>query len=133
MSKEKFKYGNLDIVVEDVGEGIAPWDEKGDTRHEYKITVKGPGGARYSSGGWGSINDFQKGEMDHRSMAWSTIMDLLSANSDPDEFINMVIGEAPGRKALERGKLAEKIVKAASKFSNDDLNAASEKAQEEGA
>jgi len=133
MGKEQFKYGNLDVVVEDVGEGVAPWDESGESRDEYKILVRGPRGEKYSTKGWGSINDFEKGAKDHRSMAWNALSDIYSAGADPDEWITLVIGEATGREALERGKTAEKIVKAAAKFNWDDIQAAFEKAQEEGA
>jgi len=131
--KQKFSYGKIEVDVADVGEGVAPWDEKGETRHEYDITVKGPDGARYKSKGWGSINDYEQGKFDHRGLAWSAINDLYSANADPDEWINMVIGEASGREALDRGKTAEKVVKAAKKFSWDDLQEAFEQTQAEGA
>lgn len=133
MAKQRFEYGNLTVEVNDIGDGVAPWDEKQETRHEYDITVKGPSGARYKSKGWGSLNDYQKGEHDHRAMAWNVLNDLYSSAADPDEWINLVIGEASGREALDKGKLAEKIIKAAKKFDLDDLQSAYEKAQEEGA
>lgn len=133
MAKKTFDYGPLKVTVEDVGSGIAPWDARGATRTKYKIAVKGPGGASFKSDGWGSVNDFENGEFDHRAMAWAVIGDLVSAAADPDEYITLVIGDAPGREALDRGKLAEKTIKAAKKFAWEDLEAANAQAQEEGA
>lgn len=133
MAKEAFEYGNLRFTVEDVGEGVAPWDERQDPRTEYKVSVKASNGATYTTKGWGSINDYQQGKLDHRAMVWGVIQDLLSAAADPDEFITSVIGEESGRKALERGKTAEKVIKAAKKFKFEDLEAASQQAQDEGA
>lgn len=74
-----------------------------------------------------------KADFDHRGMAWLGIDDLSSANADPDEFITLVIGESKGREALQRGKDAEKVVKAAKKFTYEDLSEALEKTREEGA
>ena len=133
MAKEKFTYGALTFTVEDVGEGAAPWDPKEEPRYEYKVNVKAANGATYSTKGWGSINDYRQGKLDHRGMVWGVIQDLLSAAADPDEFITLVIGEESGRKALERGKTAEKVIKAAKKFKFEDLQAASDQAQAEGA
>lgn len=133
MAKEKFEYGDLKVVVDQVGEGSAPWDERQEPRHEYAIMVTGPGGAKYVTRGWGSTHDWETGELSHRSMAWSAIDDLLSAASDPDEFITLVIGERKGRDALDRGKVAEKVIRAAKKFPYESLQKAVELTREEGA
>jgi hypothetical protein len=130
MAKETFKYGDIVVDVEHVGEGSAPWDERKEPRHEYKINVRGAGG-RYKAGGWGSTSDFETGQLAHQSMAWSAIDDLHSALTDPDEFIDIVIGEAKGRDALERGKMAERVVKAARKFDETALARAAEMRREE--
>lgn len=133
MAKETFNYGNLKITVEDVGEGVATWDKERRPRIQYKISVKGPGSASFRTDGWGSINDYENGEKDHRGMAWSAIMDLVSAAADPDDFMSTVIGDSPGREAADRVRAADKVIKAAKKFKWEDLEAANNQAQEEGA
>ena len=131
MAKEKFKYGDLTVDVEYVGDGSPPWDQRGETRHEYDVRVKGAGG-NYKTKAWGSLDDYRNGEPDaHRSLAQMIVGELVSAASDPDEWITMMIGEATGRDALDKGKTAEKIIKQAQKFDQDALFAAGEAAREE--
>lgn len=130
---ETFEYGPIQVDVEYSGEGAAPWGTKGETRHEYKVTAR-DGNTSHSSGAWGSIRDYEERDPEEedlmRGMARLVIDDLSSAYFDPDEFIDMVVGELTGREALERGKEAEKIVEAAAKF-GDVLEAAAEAARAE--
>jgi hypothetical protein len=131
MAKEKFKYGDLSVDVEYVGDGSPPWDERGEPHHEYDVRVKGAGG-NYKTKAWGSLHDYEKGDATaHRDMARMVLGELVSAASDPDEWISMMIGEAAGREALERGKAAERMIKIAEKFDQDALFAAGDAAREE--
>lgn len=121
-----FRYGEIEARVEDVGEGSSPHSETGEDVYEYRVTVRGPSGGRYTTRAWGSINDFHRGRHDHAGMASMVVEELASAASDPDEFVDMVIGEERGRRALERGKEAEKVVAAARRVGHDALFRASD-------
>ncbi len=116
MAQRTMNIGNITVVVKHVGEGAPAWDRQGDPHFEYEVTVKGPGGARYKSKAWGSSHDYEQNKLDWMGMAEAVLNDLYSAYTDPDEFFTIVIGEAEGREAYERGKDAEKVVKAAQKF-----------------
>lgn len=130
MARQTFTYGSLKVTVRDAGEGYAEWDPRGEPRTEYDVSVSGAGGG-YRTKAWGSVADFEKGEFDHRAMARMAVADLADAASDPDEFINMVVGEASGRAAFERGKVAERVIRAAGKFERAALLKAAEQAREE--
>ncbi len=58
--------------------------------------------------------------------------ELASAANDPDDFIQMVMGDTTGREALKKGRDAEKIVKAAKKFNYDALMTAVDVVREKG-
>jgi hypothetical protein len=130
----RFRYGPIEARVEDVGEGVPPWRETvGRPVHRYRVTVKGPGGTHTTSA-WGSLTEYETGEFDHSGIAEMVVDELASAAADPDEFIDIVIGEERGRRALERGKDAEKVVAAARRIGHDALFRAQEmiRAEEEG-
>lgn len=131
MPVREFRYGPLSVRVRLVGEGSAPWDERGSPRHEYRVTVSHPAGPKYTSSAWGSVNDFETGETDHRGMARMVVDELYSAAADPDEFVDMAIGEERGRKALEAGKRAERVVRAAAKFGQSIFQAGEAARREE--
>lgn len=126
MPVRRFRYGDLEARVEDVGAGTPTWRERGETAFEYRVTVRGPGGT-YRTQAWGSMI----GELDHRGMARMVVGELASAAADPDEFVEMVIGDERGRRALQRGREAEKVVEAARRIGADAVLRADEIAREE--
>ena len=125
-----FKFGEMSCTVENEGPRPQPWD-RGETAYQYRVTVR-HGHVRYTSPAWGSIADYRRGKKDPRSMAAMVLDELLSAACDPNEFVQMVMGEETGRKALALGKRAERTVRTAKKFPLATLEAAVEEAREEG-
>jgi hypothetical protein len=129
------RLGALNITCKAVGEDVPPWGH-GEGRPVYKYRVRVTHSAfktsNYSTYAWGSINDHQKGKHDCDGIGAMVVDELLSAASDPDEFVHMVMGEAKGREALKRGREGEKVVKAAKKFRYEELRQAVEEAQEKG-
>jgi len=124
------KLGNLNVSCKVVGEDEQPWNPHA-VVYKYRVTVS-LGKARYSSDAWGSAHDYERGKHDCDSISVMVVDELLSANADPDEFLTMVMGEASGREALKRAKSAEKVIKAAKKFSYDELVKAINEAEENG-
>jgi len=131
MTTKNFQYGPLKVSVKDAGEGVPPWNRREETVYRYEVTVRGQGGAKYVSDAWGSINDYQGGTREYRGLAQMVVGELWDAANDPDEFFNLVIGEAEGREAYERGKIAERVVNDAQKFDPNDLEAAANAARDE--
>lgn len=125
-----FKFGEMSCTVENEGPRPQPWD-RGETAYQYRVTVR-HGHVRYTSPAWGSIADYRQGKKDLRGMAAMVLDELLSAATDPDEFIRMSMGEETGQKALALGKRAERTVRTAKKFPLVALEAAVEEAREEG-
>ena len=118
MATEHYNYGPVSVTIADIGDETQPWGRSGKLVTKYKVSVKSPR-ATYSSHAWGSIADFEQGKLDHLHIGAMVVSELCSAAADPDEFVEIVIGEAKGREALKLGKDAEKIVSVAEKFGKD--------------
>lgn len=104
MSNQKFKLGNLEVSVRTVGisrtRGSFPV-------FEYKVLVSDPhSGAMYRSPAWGSINDYKKNRHDFEGIGAMVVEELLQANSDPDEFIDMV-GPTKGNSIVQSAEAFE--------------------------
>lgn len=130
----RMQYGPVSVSVRYVGEGVAPGDPTGSSRYQYSVIVSYRD-VRYTTPVWGSIRDFEEGRDPEdvkimRYLGQLVIEELESALADPDEFFNLVIGEARGREAYERGKSAERVIRAAQRF-GDVLYAAAEEVRAE--
>lgn len=127
----RIDFGKVSVNCTVVGSGRAPWDDKNELRTEYEVVVV-CGRASYRTRAWGSIHDYGRRKTDCPGISAMVVDELLSANADPDEFLDMVIGESRGRDALRRGQQAEHIIAAARKFSYDNLVEAVRIAEEKG-
>lgn len=123
-----FSFGPVDVQVRKVSEEVPPWGDK--IVFKYGVMVKSKHG-RYHTSAWGSIADYEKNKLDEEGIGAMVIGELASAAADPDEFIEMVMGEKTGREALKAGRDAEKIITAAKRF-GDDIFEASDVVRERG-
>ncbi|MGI0148424.1 MAG: hypothetical protein ACREDF_02670 [Thermoplasmata archaeon] len=132
-----FRYGSVKVSVQYRTDSIPRWEDTENLHHEFRVTAQ-HGTARYSAPAWGSLKDWQDGrdpdDEDYaREMARLVVEELGSAASDPDEFIDLMIGDAKGREALGLGKEAEGVVATAQRFGDAILKAAdAARAEEEG-
>jgi hypothetical protein len=124
MAVRRFRYGSLRVTVADAGEGVPPWRHEHGAEpvvYEYKVTVRAPNGATYEGPAWGSRHDYGQGKRQYRDLAQMMVNDLASAVTDPDEWFTIVIGDAKGREAYERGKTAESVLEAARAMGEDGV------------
>lgn len=130
----KLTLGKITATVTAAGEEMQPWGDRGSrVVYKYRITVKETGkSTSYTCPAWGSIHDYERKKRDYASIGAMVVGELLSAVSDPDEFIEMAMGDAKGKEALKRGRNAEAMVEAAKKFSYAALSKAREVAEERG-
>lgn len=127
MATKHFTFGPIKVTVTDRGAGIAPWDEKSAERTEYDVHV-----GSYRTKAWGSINSYKQGKLDHEAIGAMVVDELQSAAVNPDEFIELSMGGSTGREALDRGRAAEKTIKAAQNIGEEGLTEAVEDIREKG-
>lgn len=107
-----FKLGNLVVSVRPVRSTLRS-GEPG-RRFEYRVLVRDfHSGAMYRSPAFGSINDYKANRHDFKGIGSMVVEEILTANSDPDEFRSMA---SPASK-----KQVERVVQAAEGFEYDEL------------
>jgi hypothetical protein len=132
------RLGVLTVTCKVIGEEMQPWGKHGGMAFKYKVTVRHSAfkSASYTANAWGSQHDYSQGKHSCDSIGAMVVDELLSAASDPDEFMDMVVGhgEDPGagKDIVKRVKAAEKTIKAAKQFRHEELARAVEEAQEKG-
>lgn len=79
----------------------APWDDKGEFRHHYRVTLRGPGGS-YTFDFWGSIQD----AMDGKQAKPYDVLACLEwyASEDYQDFCSEFGYETDSRKAYQTWK-----------------------------
>ncbi len=121
MSLKRYRYGPLKVSVKDAGEELQPWGREVRLAYKYEVTVVAPNGTTYTAPAWGSAHEHELGSRDRRAIARMTVDELYSALSDPDEWLDVVIGDAKGREAYERGKTAERVIETARKMGETEI------------
>lgn len=88
--------------------------------YTYRVEVASPRGVRYGARAWGSIANYERKDLDFESIGAMVADELRSAKADPDEFLNMA------------GKKGRVTVRAAEKFTWDELDQAAREAESRG-
>jgi len=130
---KSYTFGPINVTVTNVGRGRPPWDDDPSIGHEeYDVVVDRGGRHQYRTKAWGSRAEYKEHRLDHGGIGALVVEELASANADPDEYVEMVMGDATGRDALKRGQSAEKTVAAALDFGSEALEAAMDDIREKG-
>lgn len=144
MSTKTFEWSRIKVTVTSMGSNRPPWDISGKNVVRYEVKIEA-GSVSYATSAWGTINEHQKYAqnvrhqsqmkadelLDHKGIAAMVVDELASALADPDEFLEMVVGDKKGTKALDALRNGERTILAAAKFGSS-ITEAAEQIREEG-
>lgn len=100
-----YVFGGFQIFVNEqaVVPDVPPRDEHGWTRYRVPVSIQRGGweGATLESMFWGSALNYREGKLpDPAEAAACIVEDILSAYNDPDEYVQMCVGDGVGADAL---------------------------------
>lgn len=99
LNEFRFDAEGLIVTSDYREEGTQPWG--GAPCYVYIVHVSATEGD-WTTKAYGSQHDYSNGDKDHaEEMAWMVLDELLSAYYDPDEFLQLALGE-PDEIDLER-------------------------------
>lgn len=110
--RRRFQFGDFRVTVTNIDFEPALFDNRGDYRDTYRVTVSRKG-VRYTCKAWDSIANAGK-EDDHKAMGAMVLDELASAYCDSNEFWSMAIGDK--RPSRERYQQIEHIINKAAEF-----------------
>ena len=97
------------INIQESDTKTAPWDESGEFRHHYRVTLRGPGGS-YTFDFWGSIHDAAMG---NRASAYDVLACLeWNLPESFEDFCSEFGYDTDSRKAEATFKAVDKQARA---------------------